>query len=93
MQDLIETLRTLRNGAANDGDMETACKHERRLQILLGVPESFTAKHPTGRGYESVEAMEEIEDYGGERTAPCVGCGGPHPYQFCGTDVDEVNRE
>ena len=43
--DLIETLRTLRDGAADDGDMETAYRHERRLQILVGVPASFTANH------------------------------------------------
>jgi hypothetical protein len=41
--DLIETLRTLRNAATDAGDMEAAYRHERRLQILVGLPSSFTA--------------------------------------------------
>jgi len=43
--DLADLLRTLRNGAADGGDFETAYRHESRLQILLGVPASFTGKY------------------------------------------------
>jgi len=78
--DLVETIRTLRNAAADGGDMVTAYRHERRLQILVGVPESFTGRR---------QEPETVEDWGGERSAPCVGCGGPHPYVYCGTDADQ----
>lgn len=58
--DLIETIRALRNHAADDRDMETAHRHERRLQILLGIPESFTARYVPETWSPDAESAEQV---------------------------------
>lgn len=84
-EQLISAIRDYRDSATKAGDLEDAYRHERRLQILVGVPHAFVCTETaagvcfTHQQPESLCRFEAIEGAhrlkGWEEAPMCAACG------------------